>query len=834
MSTVSLNLINDSITANFYIEGTTAGPTVGNVALLNLDGNASNVLKGDGTWGVGGGGNASVAGADTELQYNNAGALGAITGVTSNGVAITAAIANIKITGGANSQFISTDGYGNLAFSTIPGYVQTPRVELIAPAVSTQNYTWTHPSFAYYNDDATLMNIFSMGVLTDKDKWSLSGTTLTYNAWTLPNGQYDVLPGVVATGAASGSIASADTINANIITANSVTSVRLAGEGGNISNIQTPVIANSTTYARTYSDGHFRVAINNGLKMMIDSDGVEITGALVPAANITYDLGTATRRWKDLYLSNNTIYLNDVSLSADANGLSVAGSTMATETFVTNKITEVVGVAPVALDTLSEIANSLNNDANFAGTITNSLANKVAVDDFANYQGVVTDALANKVSTTTYTAYVDGMANTVANLVVVDDFVAYQGDVTTALSTKAAITTVDNALANKASIAYVDNAIANVSVDLTGYATETFVTNEIANIAIPSITGLATETYVDNAVANVSVDLTGYATETFVTNEIANIAIPSIAGLATEDFVGNSINALGNIRTVNLDGNVSNVLAGNGSWVQNQLAGGNTGEIQFNSSNTLSGSNRLKYDGVTLTAASDTVSVINAIKYSNTSSSTLTVYRARGTKATPANVAVNDTLILSGGSFYTGNGAATVDGLVGWPNTPTAIVAKVLALPSANGFPASTEIALNVTSNTSNSLRTMLSVDWSNVSIAGSSANSNVVIASGSANSNVYIAGGSANSNVVIASGSANSNVVIASSSANSNVTIAPSADATIRIGGGANAKIIMYTQNVPATSTSTGTTGQVAFDQNYIYYCVATDTWKRSALATW
>ena len=385
MSTVSLNLINDSITANFYIEGTTAGPTVGNVALLNLDGNSSNVLRGDG-WGPGGGGgNASVAGADTQLQYNNGGALGAITGVTSNGVAITAAIANIKITGGANSQFISTDGYGNLAFSTIPGYVQTPRVELIAPAVSTQNYTWTHPSFAYYNDDATLMNIFSMGVLTDKDKWSLSGTTLTYNAWTLPNGQYDVLPGVVATGAASGSIASADTINANIITANSVTSVRLAGEGGNISNIQTPVISNSTTYARTYSDGHFRVAINNGLKLMIDSDGVEVTGALVPAANITYDLGTATRRWKDLYLSNNTIYLNDVSVSADANGLSVGGSTMATETFVTNKITEVVGVAPVALDTLSEIANSLNNDANFAGTITNSLANKVEVGDFTAY-----------------------------------------------------------------------------------------------------------------------------------------------------------------------------------------------------------------------------------------------------------------------------------------------------------------------------------------------------------------------------------------------------------------------------------------------------------------
>jgi hypothetical protein len=413
--------------------------------------------------------------------------------------------------------------------------------------------------------------------------------------------------------------------------------------------------------------------------------------------------------------------------------------------------------------------------------------------------------------------------------------VAYQGDVTTALSTKAAITTVDNALANKASITYVDNELANKAsityVD-TGLSSKVDV-GDFANyqgVVTDAVANKASITYVDNGLANkasityVDNGLANKASITYVDNGLANKVSTTtyqtfldtnsntIANLATQSFVGNSINALGNIRTVNLDGNVSNVLAGNGSWVQNKTAGGNTGEVQFSNSGTLDGSSRLKYDGVTLISSSDTVSAIGAVKYSNTSSSTLTVYRARGTKASPATVQVNDALILSGGSFYTGNGAATVDGLVGWPNTPTAIVAKVLALPSANGFPASTEIALNVTSNTSNSLRTMLSVDWSNVSIAGGSANSNVFIAGGSANSNVFIAGGSANSNV----------------------TIAPASDATIRIGGGANTKIIMYTQNVPATSTSTGTTGQVAFDQNYIYYCWATDQWKRSALATW
>lgn len=37
-----------------------------------------------------------------------------------------------------------------------------------------------------------------------------------------------------------------------------------------------------------------------------------------------------------------------------------------------------------------------------------------------------------------------------------------------------------------------------------------------------------------------------------------------------------------------------------------------------------------------------------------------------------------------------------------------------------------------------------------------------------------------------------------------------------------------------PATATSTGTAGQIAYDASYFYVCVATNTWKRAALATW
>ena len=45
---------------------------------------------------------------------------------------------------------------------------------------------------------------------------------------------------------------------------------------------------------------------------------------------------------------------------------------------------------------------------------------------------------------------------------------------------------------------------------------------------------------------------------------------------------------------------------------------------------------------------------------------------------------------------------------------------------------------------------------------------------------------------------------------------------------------IQVNTAKTPASASATGTTGQIAWDANYIYVCVATNTWKRSAIATW
>lgn len=46
--------------------------------------------------------------------------------------------------------------------------------------------------------------------------------------------------------------------------------------------------------------------------------------------------------------------------------------------------------------------------------------------------------------------------------------------------------------------------------------------------------------------------------------------------------------------------------------------------------------------------------------------------------------------------------------------------------------------------------------------------------------------------------------------------------------------KNFIISSTVPATASDTGTTGMLAYDADFLYVCVATDTWKRVAIATW
>lgn len=76
-----------------------------------------------------------------------------------------------------------------------------------------------------------------------------------------------------------------------------------------------------------------------------------------------------------LYVYHNAQW---IQIGADLTGL-------ATETYVDTSVANLVDSAPETLDTLNELAAALGDDANFATTVTNSLANKLEASDLNGY-----------------------------------------------------------------------------------------------------------------------------------------------------------------------------------------------------------------------------------------------------------------------------------------------------------------------------------------------------------------------------------------------------------------------------------------------------------------
>jgi hypothetical protein len=87
------------------------------------------------------------------------------------------------------------------------------------------------------------------------------------------------------------------------------------------------VSPSGTIFSVTNTSNDFRFVVTSNLTdiLRIPGDGavklyrdINITGDIIPNSNITYNLGSTTHRFKDLYLSGNTINLDGVNISKDA------------------------------------------------------------------------------------------------------------------------------------------------------------------------------------------------------------------------------------------------------------------------------------------------------------------------------------------------------------------------------------------------------------------------------------------------------------------------------------------------------------------------------------
>lgn len=85
-----------------------------------------------------------------------------------------------------------------------------------------------------------------------------------------------------------------------------------------------------------------------------------VTTSIVPTSNVSLDLGTPTLRWRDLYLSGNTLVLGDNQISSSAGNLVLPANTVIGNTPLTSLVSDVAASVVANTPTVSDIPRIAN------------------------------------------------------------------------------------------------------------------------------------------------------------------------------------------------------------------------------------------------------------------------------------------------------------------------------------------------------------------------------------------------------------------------------------------------------------------------------------------
>lgn len=131
------------------------------------------------------------------------------------------------------------------------------------------------------------------------------------------------------------------------------------GEDGNVILTTTEVDEGNNLY---FTNARAVGSLTAGESISIDSNGlvtVSVTEIdlsaveqnIIPAANITYSLGNVTHRWKDIYLSGDTIVLGDVAIKT-SNG-SIGTTTVEANGYIVPGVVEVGAASAAATESFN-------------------------------------------------------------------------------------------------------------------------------------------------------------------------------------------------------------------------------------------------------------------------------------------------------------------------------------------------------------------------------------------------------------------------------------------------------------------------------------------------
>lgn len=299
---------------------------------------------------------------------------------TGNGILIIDTVSGLVIPASTTVDRPSLPPTGTIRYNTTTGYIEVfdgvgwdslqtagstvINNQTITPDGSTSSYTLDQSSTS-----AGVLVSFNGVVQTPDTTYSVTGNTITFTEPPLVTDiiQIRFLAGTIAvdyiTNSSGNAIVRADgTGNITLQSTGYINATGAISATGNITGDYILGNGSQLTGLNTYG--------NASVALYLDGS----VGNIIPAANVTYSLGNSTSQWKDLWVSNSTIYINSVPMTVVGNTLQIdgqpvlsSGSDLSVAT--TGNIT--AGNISVSTGTVS-VGNIVNNNGNAVGNIGSS------------------------------------------------------------------------------------------------------------------------------------------------------------------------------------------------------------------------------------------------------------------------------------------------------------------------------------------------------------------------------------------------------------------------------------------------------------------------------
>jgi hypothetical protein len=280
-------------------------------------------------------------------------------------------------------------------------------------------------------------------------------------------------------------------------------------------------------------------------------------GNIIPSANVTYSLGTSTHQWKDLWVSNNTIYIGNVPIRVSGNTLLINGQeiTAAANLEVVNANIAAANLAISAV-TSAWTANAATQATDINALRANITAANVAWQaNTGTLAGSITSNYNTLIANLAFAhGEIDGLrANIIASNVSVASLQSNAGTQQTQINSI------------NANVAAANAAIAALQTG-SGFATVDQITANLA-VANSSIVTANTgmKSYVDAVTTALTTNASTQATQINSTNANVTAANVAIATLQTQAYTNTNAAAYlaGNVNVGNLTVETNAVVLGN-------------------------------------------------------------------------------------------------------------------------------------------------------------------------------------------------------------------------------------------------------------------------------